>query len=278
MTVCRAVARLSDAGFIQENAAERGHGSSVHISDNLKFIIADIMGDEYSIHLLSSDYKTLRHFSYPYNYSLDVQDNLTIFFERAKSLFSEKANHFSGIAVICNDKSRADSVQKAIDLCFGEAFTVILDVADAIQGLTASAIDARFPSASAYYLHLGHNNFAYYVTDKFAIRSNPQILMDEGGKILGERIRACISPEQLHGIIFNIVNAASAILDAKLYIIESDRFILGNGIGKSIAEKLGFGFSDGRRLLISDVKPKLYIKGAAVALQTEIIRKILSKQ
>ncbi len=282
MTVCRAVSHLEDAGFICEdtikndNTNRRKH--KISVAENLRFIVADLTSWEYSIYLLSSNYKTLEQFHYQYNHSIDFSDNLQIFFERAKILFSQKANHFSGISVICDKTSlNTNTVNQAITQCFGSPLCLIINIADCLKCLTDSAIDSHFPAENLYYLHLGHKNFAYFITNEYTIKSNPQILIDNSGNSLDEHIKSCISPEQLYGIIINIVNAASAMLDAKLYLIESDRFVLGSNIGFNIAEKLKLNFSDKRRLFISDTKPQFYIKGAAIALQVKIIKHILAK-
>ena len=278
MTVCRAISRLSDSGFIQENTASSG-ANTVSVADNLKFIIIDLSIDEYCAYLLSSSYKAIDQFSYTYNHSLDFADNLAIFLDRAKSAFSKKSNHFSGIAVISDifDEQNKANVLNVIDQCFGNPFCTFLSTPESLSTLKNSAIDSHFPADSMYYICLGHRNTAYYLNSNSIIKSNPSVLVDTNGNSLGEKIKHCISPEILTEIVFEVVNSASAILDAKLFLIESDRFVLGGGISTKIAEKLKLRFKDGRKLFISDAKPNYYIKGAAVSLQKELIKNILSK-
>ena len=278
MTVCRAISRLSDSGFIQENTTSSG-ANTVSIADNLKFIIIDLTLDEYCAYLLSSSYKAIEQFSYTYNHSIDISDNLAIFLDRAKATFAKKANHFSGIAVISDifDEQSKSNVLNVINQCFASPFCTFLSTPECLSALKNSAIDSHFPANSMYYICLGRRNTAYYLNSDFTIKSNPSVLVDTNGNSLGEKIKHCISPEILTDIVFEVVNSASAILDAKLFLIESDRFILGGGISVNIAEKLKLRFKDGRKLFVSDAKPNYYIKGAAVSLQKELIKNILAK-
>lgn len=281
MTVCRAITKLGDSGFTQENTVKKqalkNSASNISIADNLKLIIIDLTHDEYAIYLLSSSLKMLDKFSYIHNYSLDLSDNLSIFLSRAHSQFSKKANHFSGIAVIWNDKNYNDKdAIDAIGECFAAPITASLKISDCLESLRASAIDPHLPAENMYYLNLGSRNFAYFVTKDYTIKSNPQMLVTHKGDQLGDKIKECLGAEQLYEIILSVINSASAILDAKLYLIESDRFILGNNMGFSISEKLKLKFGDRRKIFVSDAKPNYYVKGAAIALQTEIIKNILT--
>lgn len=282
MTACRAVARLEDAGFIQEKAT-KGQGphapaSAIAIADHLSFIIIDLTLNEYDIYLLSSHHKILQKHSYTYNPSLDFPDNLAILLSRAKAAFSAKTNHFSGISVILNEGDFDKcSIQKTILDCLGTTATLILEISDCLNNLRESSVESHFPAENLYYLNLGKRNLAYFITEKFSIKSNPKILIDENGKRLEENLISCINAEQLYSIICSIINSASAILDAKLFLIESDRFILGNNMGFSVSKKLKLKFQNSRKILVSDSAPPFYIKGAAIALQKEIIKNILTK-
>ena len=280
MTVCRAVSILDEASFIAERATDNTYGAKLKLSlePSLSFMVADVTEPNYSIYLFSSDLSLIEQHNHAYNHSIDADLNLNLFLEKAKAQFSAKVKHFSGIAVIFNNENFNDpTVCKAIEQSFGCPITASLKIEDCIKNLRTSAIDSKFPAESMYYLHIGNRNFAYFVNEKCAIKSNPQILVDKNGATVGELISTCITPEQAGDIIYSIVNAASAILDAKLFLVESDRFVLGKSMGTIIAEKLKTHVLDKRRLVISDSKPHYRIKGAVLALQKEIIKSILVK-
>ena len=281
MTVCRAISKLQDAGFIQESAQKsksaRSGAASLCVANDQKFIIIDLTDDKYGVYLLSANYKELDKLYYMYNHSLDASDNLSICLERARAQFSQKTDHFSSIALITKDKANSGYVEAEITRCFSAPVTSTLEISDCLINLRASAIDSHFPAENMYYINLGTRNIAYFVTDTFTVKSSPQLLMDKFGSTVKDKINTCIGAEQLYDIIYNVVNSASAILDAKLFLIESDRFILGNNVGFSISEKLKLKFGDRRKMFVSDTKPPFYVKGAAIALQKETIKDILTK-
>ena len=278
MTVCRAVARLTDSGFALESPMKNDASHQISIAENLRFIILDLSADTYFAHLLTPTGKSCEQISYNFNHRADAFDNLSVFLDRAYDLISKKTNHFSGIGIIFslqdnNFKSQTNKLVADRFLC-PSVFNI--DIPSALLSLKDSSIDSYFPSSSMYYLCIGNRNLAYFLGDGFAIRSNPQILIDESGKTLEEDMNRCISPEMLYDIIFKIVNSASALLDAKLFVIESDRFVFGSSISHNLAEKLKVSFTDERRICFSDQRPNYYIKGALIALQNEVARNILS--
>ena len=280
MTVCRAMAKLVDADFVLERKPKnQPHGSAViSVATDLKFIVIHLALDEFTAYLLNSNHKTVEKFSYSFNHSLDPSDNLSIFLERAKDQFSRKNNYFSSIGLVIDDGFSGVEVAKAaINESFGAPADVILGIPDCLMNLSASAIDSHFPTENLYYLNLGKRNLAYFITDSFYIKSSPRSLTCADGRKLEENLDSCISADQLYEVILSVVNSASAILDAKLFLIESDRFILGNNIGFSVAEKLKLKFGDRRKMFVSDTQPPFYIKGASIALQKTVIKSILEK-
>lgn len=277
MTVCRAMSKLSDAGVIEEHFTKNGKtAASLSFSSELNFIIIDLTLYEYEAYLLDASNNIIEKYSYLSKSSNDLIDDLIIFLERAKEVFSKKVKHFCSIAVIADRNCISDNeINSALCESFLFPADLILDIPSCLQNLIFSAIDCHFPADSLYYLNLGKRNLAYFVKDSFYIKSSIEALNDTDGRRLSEKIECCINAPQLYDIIFKVVNSASAILDAKLFLIESDRFILGSNLGFSISEKLKATFDDKRKLLVSDVKPPYYIKGASVSLQKKIIKNIL---
>lgn len=278
MTVCRAVSRLTESYLIDERPSKKSRSQELYIPDDLRFIIADLTLDVYSVYLLDARGRAHAQMNYTYNHSIDDTDNLIILSERAHSLFSDKANKPNGIGIIFAD---ADDVFKfkATDIfsdCFGGIRAIALDLPLCLSALLRSSCDSHFPTDSMYYLCLGNRNLAYYVRREIVIKSNPALLVDNDGNTLREELESCISPEMVCDVIFKIVNSASALLDVELFLVESDRFVFGSGINNSIADKLKISFRDGRRLYLSDSLPHYYIKGGLLALQRDIITSALS--
>ncbi len=278
MTVCRAISRLADSYLIDERQSKKSRSQELYISDELRFIIADLSFNIYSIYLLDARGRLYAQMNYAYNHSIDDTDNLIILSERARSLFSDKASKLSGVGIIF---AEADDIFKfkAIDIfsdCFAGARALALDVPSCLSSLLRSSCDSHFPTDSMYYLCIGNRNLAYYVSNEVVIKSNPSVLIDNDGNMLREKLESCISPEMVCDVVFKIVNSASALLDVKLFLVESDRFVFGSGINNSIADRLKLSFRDGRRLYLSDSLPHYYVKGGLLALQKYIITNTLS--
>ena len=280
MTVCRALAILDESGFIEERAADNQHISKLRITPDpsLSFIVIDVNDPDYCAYLLSADSTLIEEHRHTFNPTLDADQNLSICLDRAKMKFSLKANGFSGVGVIFNDESYSDpNICRAIEESLECPITATMTEKDCISSLRGSSIDSHFPCDSMYYLNIGNNNLAYFINKDCIIKSNPSILVDASGKTCGDLISSCITPEQAYEIIYNIINSASAMLDPQLFIVESDRFILGKSTGAILSERLKLSINDKRRLLISDARPSYKIKGALITLQKEIIKSILSK-
>ena len=278
MTVCRAVSRLCDSYLISERLSSKNRAQALYISEDLRFIIADLTLDVYSAYLLDAKGKIYSQMNYTFNHSVDDVDNLTIFSERARSLFSENTSEICGIGLIFADADELFRF-KATDIftdCFTGARALDLDAPSCLSSLLSSSCDSLFPTDSMYYLCLGNRSFAYYIRDGVIIKSNPRLLIDRNGNMLRDRIYGCITPEIVSDAVFNIVNSASALLDPRLILVESDRFVFGSEINNCIADKLKISFRDGRRLRLSDSLPHYYVKGGLLALQKHIIENALS--
>ncbi len=276
MTVCRAMTKLLDALFLQEDTKART--STLSVADNLKFIIIDLTFEDYTLYLLSADSKIIRKHTYTFVPSLDLEDNLTIFLERARAEIECDCTKFSGLSVIFNtyDPAFRQKALSAASRAFGVPAPFALSVVDCLSAIRAASARNGQTAKSMYYLCLGHRNFAYYIDEHCAIAGSPQLLIDKG-KPISDKMNACVSPEILGEIIFSLVNAAAATLDANLFLVESDRFVLGRTLADSIAKRLQFSFRDSRRLTICDTQPAQYIRGAALALQKQIMIDILTK-
>ena len=66
------------------------------------------------------------------------------------------------------------------------------------------------------------------------------------------------------------------MLNPSVFILESDRFILGSASASGFAQKLKATFDDKRKIIISDKRPHYYIKGGACELMRKLMIEIMT--
>ena len=241
------------------------------------FIIVDISSTPYKMICLGGELNVVCEYTYKYQTIFSEADNLRIFCERGYEHLSQSVKYYSGICALVPDKY--EFIQEICDIitsCFHRAPDNITYLSDAIGRLRMSSTDTRLPCDSLFYLNISNDVTSYFVADKISIKCDVSKLILKNHKSVKQAVNECIGISELCEAVFDIFNCASAMLDPSVFILESDRFILGSASAANFAQKLKATFDDKRKLIVSDKRPHFYIKGAACELIRQIIVDILS--
>lgn len=281
MSATKAAALLFDSALVNEK--ERKHPKTnrmcgyLSLSKENNFIIIDVSSTPYKMICVDGELNTVCEYVYKYQSIFSETDNLRIFSERGYTHLHENVKCYSGIAILTPDLySLNDELISLTESNFRHSPDKIITLCDAISRLRISATDPHLPCNSLFYLNISDNVSSYFVQKDISIKCDVPKLILKNRKSAAQAIRECICVSELAETVFDIFNCASAMLDPSVFILESDRFVLGASSAANFAQKLKATFDNKRNLVISDKRPHFYIKGAACELIRQIIIDILS--
>lgn len=281
MSATKAVSVLFDSTLISERERKSVKTNRpcgyISLSKENDFIIIDLSTSPYKMICVDGEFNTICEYSYKYQSIFSEIDNLRIFCERGYTHLSENIKYYSGLCALIPDSySLNNELFSLIESIFHRAPDKVISLCGAVSRLQACDLDVHLPTDSLFYLNISKNISSYFITKEFSIKCDVQKLVLKNRKSVGQAISECISASELTDTVFDIFNCASAMLNPSVFILESDRFILGSSSAANFAQKLKATFDDKRKLVISDKRPHFYIKGAACELIRQVIIDILS--
>lgn len=281
MSATKAASILFDSALVNERERKcpktnRACGY-LSISKENNFIIIDVSNTPYKMICVNGELNTVCEYTYKHQSIFSETDNLRIFSERGYAHLSEGVKYYSGLCVLLPDSySSKDEIISLVESNFHHSPDKVICLCDAVSRIRESAIDTHLPTNSLFYLNISEGISSYFVKDNCAIKCDVSKLISKNRKTVGQAIMECISASELSETVFDIFNCASALLDPSVFILESDRFILGSASASNLAQKLKATFDDKRKLVISDKRPHFYIKGGACELIRQVIIDILT--
>lgn len=281
MSATKAASLLFDSALVNEREKKCPKTNRMcgylSLAKENNFIIVDVSSSAYKMICVDGELNTVCEYSYKYQSIFSELDNLRIFCERGYTHLHNNLKCYSGLCVLTPDSySLNNDLNSLIGSNFRRSPDKIISLCDAISRLRISAADPHLPCNSLFYLNISDNVSSYFVKKDISIKCDVPKLILKNRKSAAQAIRECISASELAETVFDIFNCASAMLDPSVFILESDRFILGASSAANFAQKLKATFDDKRKLVISDKRPHFYIKGAACELIRQIIVDILS--
>lgn len=281
VSVSKASTILFDSGMISEDKYidpnTKRDRSRISVYKNNSFILCDLSLQNCAMLCFDGSLNVISR--YHDNKTLDADyDDIERFIIRAVSEISRHISTYCGICVILpKDTILAEDVSRAFENILCRTPDAFLTRRDCIVSLSNTHLDLDAPPESLFYINIGENFEGYYTSNGLACTCDLDrfIFENEGHAYICAK--ELFSSQELLGILYDILNSARALLSPSISIIESERFILGSQSAANLSHKLKMGFSEKKKLYVSDRRPYYYQIGAMTHLTKLLIERILKE-
>ena len=242
MSATKAASLLFDSTLVNErerkNTKTNRPCGYISLSRENNFVVIDISSTPYKMICLDGELNSVCEYTYKYQSFFSESDNLRIFCERGYTYLNDNVKYYSGLCVLVPDSyALINEIDLLIQSSFHRAPDKIIPFIDAVSRLRLSSAGSHLPCDSFFYLNISDILSSYFVTEKFSIKCDISKLVLKNRKNVYQTVNECISASELIEAVFDIFNCASAMLDPSVFILESERFILGSSSAVNFAQR-----------------------------------------